>query len=213
MLYGCATGVCSHDHDLALGHPTDQKAGTCDKCVNPGTKQKQFSTGSIPSTLAPKTLRADGRRLEVDWANDVDDAEHTSLYDIESLFHDRDAAIHDLSAGRQVLWDQPQMDATVTSGGNVVSFHDIASKEAAFVKLLKSIRDYGLAFVTDVPRSEQSIEQLAELIGPLRHTFYGRTWDVKEVKKAQNVAYTAVDLELHMDLLCVSALSRPWSAI
>jgi alpha-ketoglutarate-dependent taurine dioxygenase len=38
-------------------------------------------------------------------------------------------------------------------------------------------------------------------IGNLRDTFYGRTWDVKSVPEAKNVAYTAQYLGLHMDLL------------
>lgn len=87
------------------------------------------------------------------------------------------------------------------SGENVVDYREFLQDETSFTRVLRVLRDYGLAFVTGVPKEEQSVELLGERIGPLRHTFYGRTWDVKDKPQAENVAYTAGDLELHMDLL------------
>jgi len=65
---------------------------------------------------------------------------------------------------------------------------------------------YGLLFVTNVPTARTSndaceLRALAGRFGELRETFYGQTWDVKNVRDSKNIAYTNVDLGLHMDLL------------
>jgi hypothetical protein len=41
-----------------------------------------------------------------------------------------------------------------------------------------------------VPSGEESVINIGTRIGPLRDSFYGRTWDVKSVPNAKNVAYT-----------------------
>jgi gamma-butyrobetaine dioxygenase len=60
---------------------------------------------------------------------------------------------------------------------------------------------WGLIFIDGVPEDEESVANIAEKIGPLKNTFYGRTWDVRDKPKAENVAYTSHHLGLHMDLL------------
>lgn len=65
---------------------------------------------------------------------------------------------------------------------------------------------YGLLFVTNVPTEGTTndaceLRTLATRFGEIRETFYGQTWDVKNVPNSKNIAYTNVDLGLHMDLL------------
>ncbi|SNX86819.1 related to COX10 - farnesyl transferase [Melanopsichium pennsylvanicum] len=71
------------------------------------------------------------------------------------------------------------------------------------------VRD-GFAFVTRLPTDTTSTEEgpqsarlrdLATLMGELRNTFYGPLWDVQSKADARNIAYTNLDLGLHMDLL------------
>ncbi|EAQ90403.1 hypothetical protein CHGG_02338 [Chaetomium globosum CBS 148.51] len=56
-------------------------------------------------------------------------------------------------------------------------------------------------FVTDVPADESAVERVASRIGPVQETFYGRTWDVRNKARAENVAYTDKFLCLHQDLM------------
>jgi len=71
---------------------------------------------------------------------------------------------------------------------------------------IMQLERYGLAFVTGVPTHETSTEtcelrKLAEMFGEIRNTFYGELWDVKNIRNSRNIAYTNLDLGLHMDLL------------
>lgn len=86
------------------------------------------------------------------------------------------------------------------------------SDETLFA-VVEALRIYGLAFIRAVPdfvpkESTQpsetiTVECIAERIGSLRNSFYGRSWDVRSVPGATNVAYTHQYLGMHMDLLYV----------
>ena len=47
--------------------------------------------------------------------------------------------------------------------------------------------------------------KLAETVGPIQETVYGRTWRVESVPDAENIAYTNHELELHTDILYYEA--------
>lgn len=73
---------------------------------------------------------------------------------------------------------------------------------------ITQLTQYGLLFVRNVPNDKTSdaeceLRKLVEKFGEIRETFYGRTWDVRNVRQSRNVAYTNLDLGLHMDLLYV----------
>ena len=56
---------------------------------------------------------------------------------------------------------------------------------------------------------------IAEKIGPIRETTYGRLWDVIVVPQAENIAYTSLHLSFHEDILYTflySFLSLPQSS-
>jgi len=87
---------------------------------------------------------------------------------------------------------------------NGLEFFDYAEyldNTQTFNNAMKKLGSWGLIFLDNVPQDETAVERIAEAIGPLKNTFYGRTWDVKSKPKAENVAYTAHHLGLHMDLL------------
>lgn len=88
-----------------------------------------------------------------------------------------------------------------------LSYDDFKSSPKGLYRVLQRLRQDGLVFLRDVPTElkgdlECELRQVAGRIGGLRNTFYGQTWDVKALgSQGRNVAYTNVDLGLHMDLL------------
>lgn len=84
------------------------------------------------------------------------------------------------------------------------SYDEIQRDEKALLGALKQLTNYGLAVVRDVPTTttgEWELDKVANLFSYVRQTFYGPLWDVKSLSAARNVAYTDLDLDLHMDLL------------
>jgi len=87
------------------------------------------------------------------------------------------------------------------NGLEFIDYADYMGNPQIFNNAMKKLGSWGLIFLDNVPQEETAVEKIAEAIGPLRNTFYGRTWDVKSKPQAENVAYTAHHLGLHMDLL------------
>lgn len=91
------------------------------------------------------------------------------------------------------------------------------STDAGLMRAITQLAQYGLLFVQGVPNEETDnatceLRTLGERFGELRRTFYGETWDVVNLKDSKNIAYTNLDLGMHMDLLCVQSNSRQISA-
>ena len=51
-------------------------------------------------------------------------------------------------------------------------------------ELIRHLRTHGLVFIEKVPGLEESVATIAERIGPVKDTLYGRTWDGKFVRDA-----------------------------
>ncbi len=178
----------------------------CHQCIDPSTKQKLYNTTDIPLTIAPKYI-SNENNLEIIWnqslLNQKNTDIHRSLYSNEWLrtyssskniararYHDRPS----------VYWnrkDIQQIDLHVTCD-------DYLHSDQGFYRALKYLNDYGLVFIDNV-QGEFTVERLTERIGEIRHSFYGKSWDVKSVEQAINVAYTSQALGLHMDLLYFEA--------
>lgn len=60
--------------------------------------------------------------------------------------------------------------------------------------------DEGISLVKNVPPTNKALKALCELIGVVRSSFSGYTFDVHSKKTPENLAYTSQALELHTDL-------------
>ncbi|KPI36514.1 Gamma-butyrobetaine dioxygenase [Cyphellophora attinorum] len=103
---------------------------------------------------------------------------------------------HKLKARPVHMWDSASYDIEQ----HTLAFKDFMD-DRGLSEALHHLWETGLIFVRDVPREESMVETLAQRIGVIRNTFYGRTWDVRSKPQAENVAYTNRHLGYHMDLL------------
>jgi gamma-butyrobetaine dioxygenase len=178
-------------------------ACTCPHCVDPSSRQKNFQSTDIPPGIEAKSVepQADGG-VEITWSGDLPgfSNDHTSnfpgqFFDINSSW---DSFHKDhFGLAQPKVWDKSLIAKSIQH----VNYSDYLTQDAALFQVLQQLHDYGLVLLRGVSDSEKSVADIAERIGPLRDSFYGRTWDVKSVPKAKNVAYTAQYLGLHMDLL------------
>lgn len=182
----------------------------CPKCVDPSTRQKVHHTADVPLTISPRPNGlhiVDSHTLEVHWNQPLLDQKssdgHRSLYSIDwlrtysspqriaqSRYHERPS----------IRWNRRDLERVNLH----VHCDDYLNSEQGLYTVLKLLNDYGLVFIDDV-QGEFAVERLTERIGEIRQTFYGRSWDVKSVEQAKNVAYTSQSLGLHMDLLYFEA--------
>ena len=169
----------------------------CPLCVHPSTNQKlNRSSDALGASIASQSSTTDG--FHVTW-NDG----HSSFYPHSFLdrYTTQDLNSHHIPIHqwtRQSIRNSPSLFLTYSS---LSSFRGL-------VTATEQIAKYGILFVTNVPNVKTSHEEcdlrtLAEKFGYIRPTFYGPLWDVLNIHNSKNIAYTNLQLDLHMDLLSV----------
>ncbi|KAI9681174.1 MAG: hypothetical protein M1817_002456 [Caeruleum heppii] len=175
----------------------------CSSCVDPSTKQKLFQTSDIPSNVTAAYVGVSERgSLEIQWSNDIEGYPESHTTELDGDFFRRYSSLRSrvrsrYNDQRQTLWDSAMMESDVLW----VDYKAYMTSEDAFFHSLQHLSNYGLIFLNNVPNEENAVEWIGGRIGQLRDTFYGRTWDVRSVPSAKNVAYTNQYLGPHMDLL------------
>ncbi|KAJ9245840.1 hypothetical protein DTO271D3_6086 [Paecilomyces variotii] len=183
-----------------IDYATLRDACSCERCVDPHSKQRSFRTSDIPLTITPRSLEWDGEQLEIKWRNDITgyDESHTSTYSAEFLRSPASYSVGNATASRhRVFWERERMQRDQ----HWISFDDYVNDDAKFATAMRRLAQFGLIFVKDIPDSREMVERIATRMGPLRNSFYGLTWDVRTVPQAKNVAYTNQFLGFHMDLM------------
>lgn len=178
----------------------------CHRCRDPDSGQKNFATHEIPEALTIRNFSIEDNNLRLEWESDVPGfSGHDTNISLKRLLKMSRASASFKSPSEignpMVSWRAKEMHDAFKRGSNTAAFDAFLKDKATYQRIIHQLWQYGLAFITSVPRDEQSVVTLGETIGPLRDTFYGRTWDVKDKPKAENVAYTSKYLGLHMDLL------------
>lgn len=136
---------------------------------------------------------------------------HVSRYPVQFLLDhavgERYAKLHHDVLGVPRPWDTESL--RVQNAPLVRRWDPVQADKRVQLELLTALLRDGFGFVSDLPTQHTSSERgedtatmraLAEIIGEIRHTFYGTMWDVRSVASSQNIAYTNLDLGLHMDL-------------
>jgi gamma-butyrobetaine dioxygenase len=183
----------------------------CPVCVNPSTSQKTFQTADIPAGIEGScqvTSELEEMDLAlVNWKNDIPgfpEGHQTALsldFLRESLHLENNYRTKQHEVPQRAFWENKVMSRDIT----FLDYSSYMTSDETLYEALSMLYTHGLVFLRNVPDtiatdSSTSVASIVERIGNLRLTFYGRTWDVKSVPNAKNVAYTNVYLGLHMDL-------------
>ena len=166
-----------------------------------------FQTTDIPSDIDIKSMTETAENIEITWLNDVPgfSSDHVSVYP-KKAFSQTSGGLNYLARDRlttaqlnPMLWDAKQMEQEF----EFVNFKDYMTKDETLHRALLRLNSHGLLLIRGIPESsvDTTVEDIAGRIGNIRDTFYGRSWDVRSVPDAKNVAYTSRYLGLHMDLL------------
>lgn len=174
----------------------------CPLCVDPHSGQKNFQTSHIPLDIEAIFSDTDTHKV-ISWKNDIPGFPNDHVTRIPLSWLSSYAAQEAERAAKspvntvRIPWDRDSMNKISA----LISYEEYLTSDAVLWNALYDLNRYGLVFLKDVPNSEDSVVAIASRIGTLKDTFYGRTWDVRSVPEAKNVAYTPKFLGFHMDLL------------
>lgn len=188
----------------------------CKVCVHPSTRQKLHRSSDIPLDISPQNIKLSKTDLLVNWSD------HESAYPLDWLYKyasddQLNAYYRPVKAGeRSIYWTAEVLKSSPTLWLDYSTLTKQKHLQQAFNQLLL----YGILFVKGVDTTNKDndrceLQKLANIFGRIRDTFYGPLWDVKSVPQSLNIAYTNLNLDLHMDLLYVKCviLCRPSSLI
>lgn len=96
----------------------------------------------------------------------------------------------------RTLWDAG-LNGTVPT----VEFGAYMDTEEGLRAWIMAIRSHGVVLLQGVPQQPGKLLDVARRIGPVRHTNFGDHYDVISMPNPNAVAYTALGLELHNDLV------------
>lgn len=173
----------------------------CPSCIHPSTLQKLHRSSDIQVDIRPvpggMVTTADG--VHIRWIDG-----HESFYG--AAFLERYSSPSELRRfhrdTEQMLWNA----SSISQAPDLYIPYKELPDPSRLLSAINQLAQYGLLFVTGVPNEQTSndtceLRKLANIFGELRTTFYGEVWDVKNVRNSRNIAYTNLDLGLHMDLL------------
>ncbi|CAG8442413.1 9911_t:CDS:1 [Cetraspora pellucida] len=167
----------------------------CPLCIHSDSKQKLFLTSQVELDVKPINIDKDQETLKITWSS-KSDSYHQSKYSFTFL-----RSFNQIKSLEHIKWNN-----SIIQSKNIWIKHDeYMNSDEKFFDSLKTLWKYGLLFIKDVPEKSDSIKNIVKRIGTLKYTFYGETFDVVSVPNAKNIAYTNLDLGLHMDLLYYEA--------
>ncbi|RAL13500.1 putative Gamma-butyrobetaine hydroxylase subfamily [Aspergillus homomorphus CBS 101889] len=173
----------------------------CSQCVDQSTKQRNFRTTDIPFDIKPRSIQIEHKNVKITWDNDIEGhQDQVSHYGLDHIKHGVLKPLLEVATSRRrwrLIWNNSIMKENV----HWVDYNDFMKDSEEFAVALRNLAEMGLIFVKNIPDSRAEVEKIATRLGPLRNTFYGPTWDVRNKPNAENVAYTNQFLNFHMDLM------------
>uniref|UniRef100_A0A8I3P563 Trimethyllysine dioxygenase, mitochondrial n=1 Tax=Canis lupus familiaris TaxID=9615 RepID=A0A8I3P563_CANLF len=160
-------------------------------CYNSKTHQRSLDTASVDLCIKPKTIRLDETTLFFTWPDG-----HVTKYDLDWLVRNSYEGQKQKVIQPRILWNaEIYQQAQVPS----VDFQSFLETNEGLKNFLQNFLLYGIAFVENVPPTQEHTEKLAERISLIRETIYGRMWYFTSDFSRGDTAYTKLALDRHTD--------------
>ena len=167
----------------------------CPSAHDKDTRHRMFNILKISTDINAKkyNINKEGK-LEIEWS----EGEHISYYDLkwlrENCYTIKNKKTY---SSPYKLWDsslQKNLDLIQ------IDHDEILNSEKGLIKWLELLHHQGIAIVKNAPSANKSALPLLNRISHTRETFFKTPFEVINVPKPNNSAYTAHALRNHMDL-------------
>ena len=167
----------------------------CPTARDKDSRHRMFNLLKVSTDIKPKQFKIneDGK-LEIQW----NEGNHTSYFDQKWL---RENCYTLKNKQKYVspyyLWNSSfQKDL----GSINIEHNEIISSDKGLIKWLELLHQKGIAIVKNAPTEKKSAFPILNRISHTRETFFKTPFEVINISKPNNSAYTAHALRNHMDL-------------
>ena len=166
----------------------------CPSAFHQDTRMRKFNILSVSEKIKPLNLYHTATTLKINWS----EGNHNSVFKLKWL---RDFCYTEKNQHPYVpyykLWDSKIIKKTK------ILKHDykkIITNEKELKRWLQTMHSYGIAIIQNAPTQDKSGFKILDKIGKYRETFFGTPFEVINIPKPNNQAYTADALANHSDL-------------
>lgn len=167
----------------------------CRQSINVDTKQREVDTAAI--VMSPNDNKISnievsecGELLEITFASG-----YTTTFESRWLRkHAYQNVINSEEEEGKTLWGHDFDLNSVT-----VSFSEFVKSDETLERSLSFLETYGVLYIRGAETNMSGTKAVADRIGRVRETLYGRMWDTAPKDVPNDTAYTNVGLPLHSD--------------
>jgi len=163
----------------------------CSECLH-SSGQRLQEILDLDLTIQPEVVTIECGALLITWQDG-----HQSRYSqtfLDSMQYCEQDTNDNVGLEEQVLWDG-KLDAPAIT----FSYPDVLRREDIKRDWLAAVKQFGLAFLQDVPNVDKQLFKVVEQFGFVRDTNYGSHFEVISEENPVNLAYTPKPLSLHTD--------------
>jgi len=167
----------------------------CPTTRDKDSRHRMFNLLEVSTNISPKQFKINAEgKLEIEWS----EGNHTSYYD-QKWLRENCYTINNKKKyiSPYVLWDNSLNSKLSTVQ---IEHDEIMDSDKGLIKWLELLHYYGIAIVKKAPIEKKSALPVLNRIGCIRETFFKTPFEVINIPKPNNSAYTAHALRNHMDL-------------
>ena len=167
----------------------------CPSAHDKDSRHRMFNILNISTDISPKTFNVNNNgSLEIEWS----EGNHKSSYD-PSWLRENCYTIKNKTkyVSPYKLWDNLLQNNLKSIE---IDYDEIINSEDGLVKWLELLHYTGISIVKNAPVEKNSAFKVLNRISHTRETFFKTPFEVINIPKPNNSAYTAHALRNHMDL-------------
>jgi Probable taurine catabolism dioxygenase len=155
---------------------------------------RNFNILSVTKNIKPIDFRFTNKSLYISWSEN----NHNSIYNLKWI-RDNCYTEKNLQSYKSNynLWNS-QFSNNIKLV--VFDYKKILSNDKELKKWLQTIYSFGITIVKNAPTKNKSAFKILDKIGKYRETFFGTPFEVINISKPNNQAYTSDALPNHTDL-------------
>ena len=167
----------------------------CPTAHDPDSRHRMFNILNVSENISAKKLNINKEgKLEVEWS----EGDHTSYYDPHWLREN----CYTIKNNKKYVSPYQLWDSSLESNLDTVTIDhkEIMDTEEGLIKWLELLHYKGIAIIKGAPTDDKSALPVLNKISHTRETFFKTPFEVINIPKPNNSAYTAHALRNHMDL-------------
>lgn len=167
----------------------------CPTAHDKNSRHRMFNILKVSQNISPKKCNVNSNgKLEIDWS----EGGHKSYYDPDWLREN----CYTLKNKKKYVTPYYLWDSSLIKDFKSINIdHDeIINSDKGLIKWLELLHHKGIAIVKNSPTEKNSALPLLNRISHTRETFFKTPFEVINIPKPNNSAYTAHALRNHMDL-------------